>query len=278
MKDTKLDPETKFNKQSDVPQGCKVIKTKNDPRFGMCKILQNITTGQEYILIEDVFYHKEAAEKLIDQLENRLTLNSSHVQKLVDWACSSESHFCSKSYNIRAFYENTNYDLEDIINETKKDGVLIDQSDLIFITYQMMMAIASVNKRNFYVEDMRPCYIGKENDEIKHNKRNKKENCWILLDRLVNPKSADQVQKKHYKLMDDIYMSPALFKGLNQQVEKIYHDRAKSDTWSLGLSILEAGILNSVQGIYDRKSGNIDLRKLEELKNRFYENYQDENL
>lgn len=61
------------------------------------------------------------------------------------------------------------------------------------------------------------------------------------------------------------------------KLAKPTHDKHKSDAFSLGLIILEAGLLKSVQKIYDRSTGKIKQNELhsliEEFSNRYVGDY-----
>ena len=73
---------------------------------------------------------------------------------------------------------------------------------------------------------------------------------------------------------DNLYCSPALFKSLCLGVKKPRHDRSKSDVFALGMTILEAGLLKSVQGVYDPDNGKFNREELEELIDEFCGYYQ----
>lgn len=61
------------------------------------------------------------------------------------------------------------------------------------------------------------------------------------------------------------------------KVTKPKHDKNKSDAFSLGLVLLEAGLLKSIQNVYDRKTGKIKQNELhsmiEEFSNRYVGDY-----
>ncbi len=64
---------------------------------------------------------------------------------------------------------------------------------------------------------------------------------------------------------EPLYISPILFKAVkNRTLEKARHNPSKSDIFSLGLTILEAGLLKSIQEIYSH-GDEIDADALEYL-------------
>lgn len=80
-------------------------------------------------------------------------------------------------------------------------------------------------------------------------------------------------QQTAFILNQDIYISPKMFKSLHMKIAKPKHDKNKSDAFSLGLVLIEAGILKSIQGIYDRRRGEINQNELHNLIEEFSKKY-----
>ena len=94
-----------------------------------------------------------------------------------------------------------------------------------------------------------------------------------LLDRLGDPSPPNQVQLNNLKAGKSLYMSPALFHALSSREPKVRHNPFKSDIFSLGMVVLEAGLLESVQGVYSSSKGDIDHDVLVDLVERFFTRY-----
>jgi hypothetical protein len=71
----------------------------------------------------------------------------------------------------------------------------------------------------------------------------------------------------------DMYISPALYQHYCHNVVKFKHDKSKDDIFSAGLIILEAGIIESIQPIYDSEQGKVRMTILSEYIERFEQNY-----
>ena len=102
-----------------------------------------------------------------------------------------------------------------------------------------------------------------------------KEN-FRLLDRLGNPAPPDMIQRKNIKNKESLYASPAIFKSILKGKKQIKHNPFKSDIFSLGMILLEAGILESVQGVYNHANKDIDEGVLVELVEKFIDRYPDD--
>lgn len=104
----------------------------------------------------------------------------------------------------------------------------------------------------------------------------KRDDNFRLLDRLGDSSMPMLVQKKHLNTGKEIFMSPEMFRAILEGKTEIKYNPFKSDIFSLGLVILESGLFESVQGIYDRS--NRDLRKeiLIQLVERFIQKYPED--
>lgn len=88
-----------------------------------------------------------------------------------------------------------------------------------------------------------------------------------------DPYSPSKVQINHLKNRDSLYMSPVLFKSLTMKKRKIKHNPYKSEIFSLGMVILEAGLLTSIQDVYDLKNKKINVDGFLELIDNFMNLY-----
>lgn len=94
-----------------------------------------------------------------------------------------------------------------------------------------------------------------------------------LMDRLADPALPSQVQLNNLRRGKDLYMSPTLFFCLANRVEKVRNNPYKSDVFSLGMVLLEAGLLESVQPIYNFDKRDIEEEVIVELVERFIDKY-----
>ena len=96
-----------------------------------------------------------------------------------------------------------------------------------------------------------------------------------LLDRLGNSSTPDKIQKINIQAKNWIYTSPALFKGITKNKNPLKHNPFKSDIFSFGMILLEAGTLESVQKVYDLEKKQIDEEELINLVQKFVDRYSD---
>lgn len=127
-----------------------------------------------------------------------------------------------------------------------------------------LYALAHLQENNMIHADLRPELIGVP---VK-NERN-----FRLLDRLGDPSPPNQVQLNNIKSKRSLYTSPALFRALSNRKRKVKHNPFKSDVFGLGMIILEAGLLQSVQSVYDLENGEIDENSMVDLVQKLFLKY-----
>jgi hypothetical protein len=159
--------------------------------------------------------------------------------------------------------------------EKKKKQSDINHEELIHCMYQMLDATCWLHRNESSVDDLRPMYIGRRKES--HN--------WMLLDRLFDPTPAHVSQLSNYVHNKDLYMSPLLWAGVfqgkkvhkNLHKDGIKHDTKKSDLFALGMCILEAGVLSSLQDVYNKKDGTITCENLDKHLHHFGQKYGEVN-
>jgi serine/threonine protein kinase len=136
------------------------------------------------------------------------------------------------------------------------------------ILREILYGMAHLQENRMVHGDLRPSLIGVPL---------KREDNFRLLDRLGNSSKPIQAQTLNLKQGKNLYLSPELFKHiLTSTDENFKYNPFKADIFSLGLIILEAGLFTSVEGIYDRETGEIHKEKLIKLVEDFIIKYPED--
>jgi len=150
------------------------------------------------------------------------------------------------------------------IKERQSQGRCFTMEELTHLLYNMIESGSYLQQSSSPHGDVRPCYAHiTERGNFK------------LGDRMSDGISVTQnqlnimVSGKHY------YMSPSLFTSLKKGVTKVSHNIYKSDVFSLGLVLLEAGLVRQIQSIYDDQNGVFCDHELEALLDEFGVRYPD---
>lgn len=141
-----------------------------------------------------------------------------------------QDNFCSTFYKLRSFYEYESNDMQREIKERQAQGRCFAMEELTHLLYNLIEAGTYLQQNSHPHGDIRPCFV-----HISERGQ------FILGDRMGDGLSLTQhqlnimVSGKHY------YMSPSLFVNLKKGQQKVSHNTHKSDVFSLGLVLLEAG-------------------------------------
>lgn len=138
------------------------------------------------------------------------------------------------------------------------------EDSLLCMMEDCLFGLVHLQEHNMVHADLRPELVGVP-VQRGHGFR--------LLDRLGDPSPPNQVQLNNLKAGKSVYMSPALFHALSSREPKVRHNPFKSDVFSLGMVLLEAGLLESVQTVYNSSKGDIDHEVLVDLVEKFFMRY-----
>lgn len=134
------------------------------------------------------------------------------------------------------------------------------------------LEVVNFLKQNKMVHgDIRPEYIILHGDSP----------VYKLADRLGDPSPPTRVQSRNIRKGKPLYISPQLFYNMINHMKGTPEFKpAKmnpylSEGYSIGLVVLSAGILGSVQDIYNKETGEIELDVLGDYLTIFGERYQE---
>lgn len=274
-------PENK--KWSDIK--CKEVNDKDykskdfyDERFGDIKLMtpksgSDSEKESKRIFRKDYITNsqKEALVK-IDTLVQRQKLHGRHMSRLLGFEAKNKKDFCNNHYEISAYYDFPSSCARTWVDaKGHKNGLKpITHKDLTHMVYQLLMTEAHLNEHNgLCYQDIRPTHIGIRNFDKSE---------YELVDRLRYPMNAEEVNTNHMLYGQLLYCSPLLFEFVATKSKKQCKDnRAKSDVFSIGMTILALGLDHSVQDCYDMKTKKFDSVKMHSYINDFDHKFGHEN-
>ena len=235
-----------------------------DDRFGTINILQNRYNPLEKLMQKEIKSKKlYDCEKDIFQVRERMRLNHQSLLKMIDYSIKQIPRTPKKPYYIvSGYYEYIKKNLKHDLTDRKRTKTHFTPTELLTLIEDLLEVMTFLQKNDRIHGDIRPKYISL----LQTTK---------LMDRLGDPRPPNQVQLSNLKSGKALYMSPCLFHVFMHKEKKLRHNPYKSDVFSLGMVVLECGILDCVQGVYDRERKEIDAERLMGLLNRFMERYKD---
>lgn len=269
----KLKPED-FNKASLMEKQYKSMgPLKGDKRFGDVTILKNETNNSKVFVKEKVSSNEAEATKDINSLKKRMDISHPNIQKLHDYSTSVKKEWCSTFYLSKGFYELPENDLAKEIAKRKKINTPFTHKELTHMAFQLTHGLNYLQSRNLSHGDIRPSFVGINDSKGEYK----------LLDRLENPEPVQNLYKNYLmRGNSDLYLSPELLKQIQSKNKtEVPVDKHKNDSWALGMTLLEAANLESVQNVYSNpenpKVKEFNAENLENNLRKMEDRYGNEN-
>jgi len=237
-----------------------------DPRFGDVVLFQHITDPKAWALgKEKVCKTEQDCERDIFQAKERMKLSHPSLMAMLDYSCELLAEPQGPKYRVIGYYEYLPSNLETLIAEKAKTNTPFNSTELLRMAEGVLAGLSYLKSFKMIHSDVRPRYISIPD--------NLETGTYKLLDRLGDPLPPSKVQVNNYRKGRPIYFSPSLFEAIANHKPKIRHNPYKSDAFSFGLVLLEAGLLQSVQDIFNRESKVINIKELSKLQNAFAARY-----
>lgn len=243
----KILPKSEFERKSQLMNSFAMLKKIDDERFGVVALVQNSNNGQLGFMKEKITTSQKEAAREIVIAKLRMESNHKYTQNLLDYSSGSKSDFCSKFYKIRTIYEYQKNHLKKEMEYRKKGKEHFDHEELTHIVYQVIAALDHYQMQDKPFGDLRPLFISVDNQAKEYK----------LCDRLKHESDARQAQMNNMISSLDMYCSPELYNLIKTKEKDISTiDLYKNDTFSLGMILLELGIMEDIQGCYENDGFN----------------------
>ena len=255
-----------LNRSSDIEKSYKFFKKVGDPRLGEVSILQDTKT-RNFLASREVKLNARAdAVRLVLWARKRVGIRHAHLLNLLDYSVSKHSELCSSFYIVKFFFEYPKTDLKKEILERQRSAEPFSDAQLIGLLYQVTQACNVLAAEDIAGHNLEPLLLGMNRDTGEHK----------LIVALEEPSSVakfKQVQKSKLVSGATLYQSPKVYANLKKGNLNFEVDPLKEDAFALGLMILEAGNLTSVQDVYNAGSGELSESQLQrhiaEFQNRY---------
>jgi len=240
---------------------------RKDAFFGEYFVYNSIQGKSQIVCVEKLFNDKESINREIDAKKKRILNKHDYIINLIDYSVEVQSNWCSTFYLLKTFYESPEKNLKkEILDRKGLSGSAggFTMIELTHLLYQQVLANSFLQEKGIYHGDISPNTIFiTSKAEFK------------LAFRINEQMTSERVQIDKSIKNEPLYLSPIVFTAVkNRTLERSRHNPHKADIFALGLSILEAGVMKSIQGIYGI-SDNFEPKVLDELLNEFEDRYQD---
>ena len=241
-----IEPDENF-----IPEDFDIIKQIGEGTFGKIFCIEWPKNKKKYAMKKMVLRTME--ELTINQEKTNLVINflkkthSSGVIKLYGDQCEQKNE---AEFIYYVLMELASSDWEKEIKKRSESKKYYTEGELMQILTQLITSFAHLQKNNITHRDIKPQNILIVNNIYKI--------CDFGEAKII---STDGVIQQSIR-GTELYMSPILFKALNNRQKKVIHNTYKSDVFSLGMCILLAATL-TFQSLYDIR----ELDNMENVKN-----------
>lgn len=235
-------------------------------RLGDVTVLED-KEGSRIMLKEKRPENLEDCQRDIKLALERMTLNHPHLLEMLDYSSAALE---GGTFLIKGFYELVEHDLCTEIKARKQSNVPFKAEELRNILIDVLEIVTFLKDKKMVHGDIRPEYI-----IIKE-----KQGIFKLADRLGDPSPPTKVQSRNIRRNKNLYISPQLFYNMINLMNSVPDfepanlNPYRSEGYSIGLVMLEAGTLMSIQDVFNRENGQIDLEVLDEYLQVFKERYK----
>ena len=257
-------PAKNYIKYSPIESEFTIVNTYEDPRWGQVKIMENRQNHQRVLVVERRVDNEVLLTREVNHAERRLRLNNSGLLELKDYSTRKVPELCTTYYVIRYYYEEIPTDLQKEILERKKRNMGFSDQELTYILYNCVDAGKRLQENKIAHGDISPLRIGFMPNPL----------CTKLIDKENYNETAFQSQTVRLMSGKPIYMCDEYYGSAVKNKIAANCPEVKNDVFMLGLCLLEAGNMESVQNIYNKSGGNIVKGDLDDHLRKFSESFK----
>ncbi|CAK74033.1 unnamed protein product (macronuclear) [Paramecium tetraurelia] len=222
---------------------CVKVRELKDLRFGDVQIYR--TQQNTFIMVKSIWCNNSSEyDASISNCEKRSKIQHQNLVKLLGYHSNSQNQWCGDFSKITVYLEFFDYTLEKSIETRRQTNQYFTEAEL----WKMLFTIAKLGiyleEQNKVLGDIRPCNI-QLSDDLK----------MAELGILKPDQTGYQRQINNQEIA---YLSPEQLYSINNP-----SITAKSDVFSLGVTMLECSTLMSGKNLY--KSNRIDGHFLQQL-------------
>ena len=259
--------DNELNRPCALEKSINFIRKINDPIFSEVSIVQN-SEDKTYLLLREIAADsKNTMTRFIADSSSRRAISCEYIVKLVDQSTVSQQSFCGSTYTLRQFFEFPKHDLRREIDRRMQSNTPFTSIEMSHLSYQLLIALQHLQEKNCVHGQVSPSAVG----------MNQEGPIKVKL-KFVGDEQTQNIRGNHIRLLQSramFYVSPGFYRSLVKKDEHYVMDAVSEEVFALGLTLLEAGTLRSIQNIY-LLDGSFDETEFNRLKEEFRSRYNQE--
>lgn len=243
--------------------------------LGPLKVLENPATKSRIFMREQEFPDAESFMNALKRYQARIQSKNSFFVEFFDFSTFTKIDKKCQVYKLRVFVEYFPSTLQTKIDEFQKKQTTMPYDQMARLMHFFLRAGKFLQTQKKCHGDIRPSNIlfFDKSNQVKFLERLNRLHLpfphnQIHLESTVNGQNEERIKDSN------LYVCPLIYKSLKTGKKlPVSFDIQKSEVFSAGLCILEAGIGQSIQGIYRGSADEINAVELANLLKEFQVNY-----
>lgn len=228
------------------------------PIFGECTLLRDPQSLAFYVSKEKLFNSEEQADSVKILLEARISSPNLYYVNPAGYELLPSNKYCPGLVTISVICPLVEEDLHIEIQEAAREKTPFEEQTMTTLLYDSLIGMAHLEELSIEHSSLSPSCIARTVSGYA-----------IVDDPLLDPNRAFKTED-----LNSTYFSPESYQVFQsgEGMVGVGYSNYKSDVFSLGLIILEAGTLKNVRSIFNKKR-KMDSKLLDKLIKIFLERY-----
>lgn len=228
----------------------------HDQNYGEIKLLKHITNDQ-YIAIKNVMQQGILDPKTLEKCASeQKNIRHPGIVDCFDIFFNNHEEMCSRFIKIHMVYDYIPRTLQQEIEHRGTHHEFFSENEVISLIYTIVSALIYLKKYKKHHGDINPDHI-----LITKEGKFKITDVGYLCE-------FDEYKRFYEGLGKNCYLSPQLFQALGHREVSPMHNPDKSCLFSLGMTIIQIGLLEYPQEIYNFDTFQIEEKLLKAFQNK----------
>lgn len=221
------------------------LKKLQDKRYNFVELVKDPKTENFYTKKFEIFTSEESANDLKNKIAKRMKHPNLFYGNIADYKQTSIQDFCSSFYKLETLIPHPEEDLaKDLRKKLKGEKLRLknekfSDKELTLLMYNLILGMHHLHKMGFSAPYLSPKWIAKTTTGYA-----------VLDDPYV-----DLRQPKPFLISEkECYLSPEAYKNYQNDIPLDGLNLEKSDTFTVGMILLECATLKDVSHLYQGKS------------------------
>lgn len=269
----KLPKDTQLLRTSPIEKFAKVSNSMNKPYLGLFTVIEDNSNKKVLIVKESTYNTEDEFCIAVLAAQRKKAVRDDGLLWLVDYNAEKINNFCSTFHKVKCYYLPHYQDLRTLMRDREAKNTPFSEQELTFMLFHLTNGLAALHNAGFTHKNITPECIDTTNLQNRVAKLIHHQD-----DPLADVKNIafNQIQKQK-----ELYLAPEIFTRTSELIKSktpLPFDERKLDAFSLGMTILQAGLGTSIQDCYDKRTFKFNEENLAKHLDTFIAKHQSNQL